>query len=160
MTTIDYFILAFLLIGAIHGYMKGFVKTLFTLGGFVIGLVVAYLLNEELGSTLAPHIDTNVNTARVICFFLLWVIIPLGLGFVGDMLTKIVGLMKMGFINSIGGALVGAAKYFIVASCLVAFCAYTKVLTEQREKSQVCQFMQGFSSSFVKAIPKNYKNGY
>ncbi|MCF0197449.1 MAG: CvpA family protein [Bacteroidaceae bacterium] len=160
MTTIDFFLLALLAIGAIRGYIKGFVNTLFTLGGFLIGLIVAYLINGELGSTLAPHIDTDVNTARVICFFLLWIVIPVGLGVVGQMMTKMIGLLKLGFINRLGGAAIGIIKYFMLATCLVAFCAYTKILPEQRAASPTCQFMQDFASSFVKAVPKQYKNGY
>lgn len=160
MAGFDILILVILAIGAFRGWRRGFVASLFTLGGCFVGLVVAYLLNSQLGTTLAPHIGTSLATARIIVFFLLWVVIPIGMGVAGQMITSILNFLNLGTLNRLGGAAVGLLKYFVVMACFVTFCSYAGIEKEAREHSVGCAFMESFTKAFISAVPEGYNNGY
>lgn len=162
MTTLDIILCVLLLLGAIRGFMKGFVAALCTLCGFLVGLLVAYMLNQRLGDTLAPYIGTSVTTARLVAFFLLWVVIPIGMGVVGQLITKLLSLIHLGFLNRLGGALMGFVKYFMVLTCCVMFASYMGIAKEHRSTSTGCVIMENFAKTYVKQVPKvlkNLKNG-
>lgn len=159
MSGLDIFVLILLAVGAFRGWRRGFVSALFTIVGFFAGLILAYMLNSQLGTTLVPYIGTSVRVARLICFFLLWVVIPLGFGFVGHMFTKLLDVLHLGFLDRLAGAVVGALKYFTAISCIVAFFSFWGIGREAIDSSVTCSFMNAFTKSFITAVPEAYKNG-
>lgn len=157
MTFIDVLIVLLLLFGAYRGYAKGGVVTTFKLCGFLVGLLVAYLLNEQLGYEMAPRINTNVTTARVICFFLMWIVIPFGMIVVGHMFTHVIEAVKLGIVNRVIGAVLGVAIYFMATSCCIGFLSYTRVGAEQLKDSKMAVHMLAFSRKFIDAVPPEFR---
>lgn len=107
MTTIDIIILVLLGIGAVVGFMEGFLKQLASVVGLVAGLLVARALFVMVGEKLAPQIGTSVTVAQIISFVAIWVAIPLILHIVASMLTKALEVVYLGGINRLFGALFG-----------------------------------------------------
>ena len=159
MCGLDIAILLLLGVGAVRGWCRGLVSSLFTLCGFFLGLVAAYMLNSRLGITIAPSLGTSLTVARIVSFFVIWVAVPIALGMVGKMLTGLLEVMQLGLLNRMGGALVGAVKYFAGLTCVVAFCSYANLCREPMSQSVACAFMEGFSRSFIDTMPREIGYG-
>lgn len=156
---LDAVILVLLVLGAVRGWQKGLVVSLFTLCGCLVGLVLAYMLNARLGVYLAPHIGAGVGIARALSFFLIWVAVPIGMGLVGRMFVGILNILCLGLIDKLGGAVLGVLKYSVGVACVVVFCSFVGIAKESLSRSVVCTFMEEFAKSFISSVPEEYSNG-
>lgn len=110
---IDIFIIVVLLWALFSGWRSGFVKEVTSLIGALVGLLIAATCYSAFGEYLAVNgSETNMVTS-VIAFFLLWIIVPIVLGFAANVLTKSLKGLHLGMPNSILGAVVSALKYII-----------------------------------------------
>lgn len=133
---IDIFIIIVLLWALFSGWRAGFVKEVTSMIGALVGLLVAATCYSAFGEYLAVNgSETNMVTS-VIAFFLLWIIVPIFLGFAANMLTKSLKGLKLGMPNSILGALVSALKYLILLSCVLNVMQSLHILNQEKaEKS-------------------------
>ena len=122
------------LYGAVTGWQSGFFKQLVSLGGFLVGLLVAALCYAWLGEYLAPHLGTSISITNLIAFVLLWVIVPIFLGFLADRLTGALKFMKLGTVNSLLGAALGAGKFVILLSCIFNAMTLLGLIGEEKRK--------------------------
>ncbi len=159
MCGLDAVILVLLAFGAVRGWQKGLVVSLFTLCGCLVGLVLAYMLNAKLGACLAPYIGTETGIARILSFFLIWVAVSIGMGLVGRMFVGVLNILCLGLINKLGGAVLGVLKYSVCVACVVVFCSFAGIAKESLSRSVLCTFVEEFTKLFVTSIPEGYYNG-
>lgn len=115
---IDIFLIVVFAWAVYQGWKQGFLKEIISSIGFLLGLFVAATCYSTLGKYLTDN-NSQVNTAtNVIAFFILWIIVPIVLGLVANMLTKALKGLKLGIPNSLLGALVSVIKYVILLSCI------------------------------------------
>lgn len=132
---IDIFIIVLLLWAAFNGWRSGFFKEVISSLGFLVGLLVAATCYQTFGEYLAVNgTETNMMT-NIIAFFLLWIIVPIALGLVANMLTKALKGMKLGLPNSILGAAVGVLKYIILISCVLNVMQRLNIMNEEKAES-------------------------
>lgn len=116
---IDIFIIVLMLWALYSGWRAGFIKELVSGLGILIGLLVAALCYSAFGKyLLVEGTETNMVTS-IIAFFLLWIAVPIVLGFVANLLTKALKGMALGMPNSILGAGVSLLKFLILISCVL-----------------------------------------
>ena len=129
---LDIFIIVVLLWALFSGWRAGFVKEGASMVGALVGLLVAATCYASFGEYLAVNgTETNMVTS-VIAFFLLWIIVPIVLGFAANILTKSLKGMKLGMPNSILGALISALKYLIILSCVLNVMQSLHILNEEK----------------------------
>lgn len=129
---LDIFIIVVLLWALFSGWRAGFVKEVASMVGALVGLLVAATCYASFGEYLAVNgTETNMVTS-VIAFFLLWIIVPIVLGFAANVLTKSLKGMKLGMPNSILGALISALKYLIILSCVLNVMQSLHILNEEK----------------------------
>ena len=116
---LDLFLCIVLLWSLYTGWRQGFIKELISAGGFLLGLVIAASCYTYLGDYLIRAHSQLGSMSNVVAFFLLWIISPIFLGFIANMLTKAVKGMKLGLPNSLLGAAVGGLKYIVLLSCVL-----------------------------------------
>lgn len=116
---IDLFIIVLLLWAAFSGWRAGLVKEVFSAGGFLVGLCVAATCYDSFGEYLAVDGSESNMFTGVLAFFILWIIVPIVLGFVANVLTRTLEVMCLGMPNSILGAVVGVIKYWVLMSCVL-----------------------------------------
>ena len=115
---IDLFVIILVLWAAFSGWRNGFLKEIISSAGFLIGLFVAATCYATLGKYLSVDgTETNMFTS-IVAFFILWIIVPIALGFGANLLTKAMKGIQLGMPNSILGALVGILKYALLISCV------------------------------------------
>lgn len=129
---LDIFIIVVLLWALFSGWRAGFIKEVASMVGALVGLLVAATCYSSFGEYLAVNgSETNMVTS-VIAFFLLWIFVPIVLGYVANVLTKSLKGMKLGMPNSILGALVSALKYLIILSCVLNVMQSLHILNEEK----------------------------
>ena len=88
MHVIDIIILVLIGIGVIQGLMKGSIKQLAQIVGFVAGLLLARGLFSTVAEQLAPALGTSITIAQILSFILIWVAVPIGCSLIASVLTK------------------------------------------------------------------------
>ena len=131
MNVLDIVILAVAVWGLAKGWASGFFRQVVSISGFLVGLVVAFLLYATLGDWLAPRIGSDVSVGRALAFILLWIGVPAGLSFAAHLLTKAASTVKLGGLNHLGGALLGGLKYLVFLSCVLNVAAWLDVMPAQ-----------------------------
>ncbi|MBR1889998.1 MAG: CvpA family protein [Alloprevotella sp.] len=130
----DIFILAVMIWAAYHGWRDGFLKQVVSSVGVIIGLVVAALCYRTFGEYLSIG-GTEMNAfTSVVAFFLLWIIVPIALGFVANVITKTLKVIKLGLFNSLAGTLVSMLKYLILLSCVFNVMSVLHIMDNERTK--------------------------
>lgn len=116
---LDVIVLAVLAVGLWQGVSDGFVKSLCSFAGFLVGLLVAYTFYLMVGEKIAPHLGKNVQAAPIVAFIILWLAVPIAMNFAGIVLTKFLDFICLGGLNKIGGAGFGVVKYFLGATLVL-----------------------------------------
>lgn len=119
MQTIDIIIAVLLALGLISGLRAGLVKQVCSLVGLIAGLLVARALYLPMGDWLTAELGTSPQTAHIVAFILLLVIVPLLFSLVGWLVSKILGFICLGWLNRLLGGVIGIAKYALLAGVVL-----------------------------------------
>lgn len=129
----DSVIVFLLLWAAVTGWRNGFLKELVSSVGFLIGLVIAAICYSHFGEYLAiVGSETNL-VLNIGAFFLLWIIVPIFLGFVANVMTKALKTVCLGWANSLAGSILAMAKYTLLLSCIVNVMSALHLLDAERK---------------------------
>jgi membrane protein required for colicin V production len=123
MNWLDIFLIILLIGATVGGFISGLIKTVFSLAGLIIGVILAGHYYVAL-STYLPFIPTEKGPpiSAFIIIFLAVMIIAALLGF---LLTKLISAVLLGWLNRLGGALLGLILGAIfVAAFLVIIARY------------------------------------
>lgn len=131
---IDIFLIVLLLWSAYSGWRQGFLKEIVSALGFLVGLLIAATCYSQLGEYLTKAGSQMGALTNVVAFLLLWIIVPIVLGFVANMLTKALKGMKLGLPNSLLGAAVSIVKFAVLISCVLNVMAGLRILDEEKTK--------------------------
>lgn len=134
--------------------MKGIIAMLFSLGGFLVGLGVAYFFYDPTALWLQPYVHTKVLYLQIAAFLLLWLCTMLCMAFIGQLLTSLMRVLQLGFLNRLGGALLGFAKVFGILTVVLMLCAKLNLFCEARATSQGSAFMEAFGKAFWTEVKK------
>ncbi len=146
MCALDILILAVALAGFAKGVTCGFFRQVVSIVGFFVGLWVAFMLYSALGDWIAPHIGSDVSAGRALAFILLWIGVPVGLSLLAYMLTKAVETVKLGWLNRLGGALLGGLKYMVFLSCALNVAFRIHLISDSAgERSRLCHPVRAVS---------------
>lgn len=137
MSGFDIFFLIVLALGAWRGWSNGLLKEVLGLVGVFVGFYVAYLLYEQVGSQLAPHLGTSPTVASIIAFALIWLGVPIILGLIGSLLTKLMDWIGLGSINSVGGVLVSLIKFWLLLGALANVLSITHLVNEETQQRSI-----------------------
>lgn len=116
---VDIFIIVLLGWALFSGWRHGFVKEIVSSVGMLVGLLVAATCYSTFSTFLAVDGSESNMITSIVAFLILWIVVPIGLGFVANVLTKALKGMKLGMPNSILGALVSGIKYLLLISCVL-----------------------------------------
>ena len=115
MNWLDIVILVLLVISAIGGFATGLIKTVFSLVGLIVGVVLAghFYVGFSNYLTFIP----GDNGPRVAAFIIIFLIVMIVAALLGILLTKIVSAIMLGWVNRLGGAVLGVilGAFFVAA---------------------------------------------
>ena len=109
-------IVIILALGAAIGCYQGAFKQIANLLGVVVGIIIAASLYKQGGELLASKCGASAGIAQVVAFVILVIIVPVCLGFVATLLTKLFSSIHLGFLNRLAGAVIGVVCYGLLLS--------------------------------------------
>ena len=77
MNYIDFVILLIAVVGALYGLIKGILRQLGSLGGFILGSVVSRVFGQSVASLMQQMFDLPAGVSRVIAYSLLFLLVYL-----------------------------------------------------------------------------------
>lgn len=135
MTLVDWIIVALLVGAVLGGFAQGFLRAVFSLGGLLLGLVLAAWNYQHVGSMLRHAIHSE-RAANAIAFLLIAILVTAVAGITGSLLSKALHKIGLGCLDRLAGAVFGLFQgAVLVTLCIlvtVAFFPKTQWLTESR----------------------------
>ena len=134
MEVIDIIILVLIGIGAISGLMRGSIKQLAQIVGFVAGLLLARGMFGVVAEQLAPALG-SITIAQILSFILIWVAVPIGCSLIASVLTKALNVVNLGWLNRLAGAMLGAVKLMLLIGLGIYVLEYIDPKSEMVSKT-------------------------
>ncbi|MBR1838766.1 MAG: CvpA family protein [Bacteroidaceae bacterium] len=146
---IDLFVCAVLLWALYNGWRQGLLRELVSALGWLVGLLVAATCYSFIGDYLVVEGSETNQFTSIAAFLLLWIAVPIFLGFVATLITKAVKNKAIGIPNAVLGALVSAVKFIILLSCAFNVMNALHIIGRERTEESclfqpVCQVLTVF----------------
>lgn len=113
MTGLDYVVLIFLGIGAVGGFMRGFIEEVLSLASWCLALLAVHYFHAPLTEWLSGHLPTETG-AGVLAFFLLLLIPYIAVRMIARRMGSASRDSAIGPIDRLLGFGFGAVKGFII----------------------------------------------
>ncbi len=124
MSWLDIAIIVIIGITAFVGLKNGIIKTVLTLAGVIVGVILAGLFYVALADRLTFIPQETV--ARVAAFAIILIAVILIAGIIAGVLKWFASIILLGWVNRLGGALLGLIMGSIFCGALLAI--WTKFL--------------------------------
>lgn len=119
MQTIDIIIAVLLVIGLISGLRDGLVKQVAGLAGLIGGLLLGRAFYMPVGAWLVSSLGVSVEAAHITAFILILIVVPLLLNLVGWLVSKILSVICLGWVNRLLGGAIGVLKYALFVGIVI-----------------------------------------
>ena len=121
MNFIDIVLGVVLLIGLYQGFKKGLLIEITGLIALVLGVYGAIHFSYLIGEYIEKYISSSSQYTEIVAFAVTFFIILILIAFVGKLLTKVLNLIALGFLNRLLGSLFGMLKMAIILSVVIIF---------------------------------------
>ncbi|WP_436514724.1 CvpA family protein [Ekhidna sp. To15] len=118
MDTFDFIILAVLGIGAIKGYLRGFIVELFSFIAFIIGLLLALELTIPVAENLFAE-SNYFEVIAVIVFISLFILLSMAIKMGAKAIKKALDMTPFGTLDNVAGAVAGLLKWAFLLSIVL-----------------------------------------
>lgn len=119
MNYLDIIIIVLLFVFGVAGWRKGIIIEAATLLGLGLGLYGAFHFSDYTAQELVNWVEINPKYLGVISFIVTFIVVALVVNLIGRLLSKVVKNLNLGFIDRLGGFLVGLAKGVLLCSLMV-----------------------------------------
>ncbi len=119
--TLDILIALLLAGGLFHGFMTGVVKQVASIFSMVAALIIGLQLMHPIGVSISQWTGISEGIAPLLGFVAVFGLVHVGVFVIVKMVEKVIGVLKLGFVNRILGSGFGLFKAGIALS--VAFLA-------------------------------------
>ena len=123
MLTFDLFILGFLAVFIISGFMMGFIRLICWFFGIVIGVWLAGVYYESVARWFITYVKTPENLSRVISFFLIFLLVSKIVSLIFKLLDRLFKILSIipftKTLNRLAGLVLGAIEALLILSVLI-----------------------------------------
>lgn len=124
MTAFDLMVIGVVGLSAIFAFMRGFVRVAVSLVAWVVAVLGAIHFSSLLGGML-PDFGESPETRYVAAFALILIGILIVGGLLGNVLSRLMRVAGLGFLDRMLGAIFGVARGLLIAVVLVLFAGLT-----------------------------------
>lgn len=118
---IDILVLIPIVMGLVKGVQNGFIDEVIAIGGIIVAFLGANLIGGSVAQWLVGTLHCNLIVAEIIAYVLIFVICMLILRGIGRLLSKLLDVVLLGWLNRLLGAFFGATKWLLIVTVIV-FC--------------------------------------
>lgn len=122
LTCADWIFVVLLALSVLGGFRQGFFRAVFSLGGLLVGLVLAEWNYARVARLLLPVVRFDA-VADVVGFLLIAVLVMCIAGIIGAVLAKVLHSIGLGCVDRLAGAAFG----FLQGALLVMLCILVTV---------------------------------
>lgn len=119
MNTIDLTILVIAVLGALQGAFKGFVLSITSLIGLILGFYISLRFAWYIEFILRQQTGSDTPFLHILAFVLCYVLVIIIMYIIGKSIEKVLELASLGCLNRITGALFGIFKGLLLVSALI-----------------------------------------
>jgi membrane protein required for colicin V production len=135
MTFVDWIILAILVCAVLGGFAQGFLRSVFSLGGLVLGLVLG-AWNYPRAAVMIRHMVPSTELANAVGFLVIALLVAVIANLLGHMVSKVFQTLGLGCLDRLAGGVFGFFQgTLVVTVCIlvtVAFFPNAEWLTRSR----------------------------
>ena len=121
MNSLDYILLIPLLYGLYRGFTKGLIIELASLLALTLGIYGALHFSSFTFEFLSHYVEIKTVYLQLVSYGLTFLIIVMLISFTGKILTMLIKLVALGFINRMMGAIFGGIKVLLILSVFISF---------------------------------------
>jgi len=121
MATLDIILALFLSYFAFRGFSNGFIVSIATLIGLVLGFYAASHFSEFTANWLKHDLGLESSNIKLIAYIVTFASVVVLIFLLGRFLTGVVKTVGLGIVNRLAGAIFGIAKGVLIASFLFMF---------------------------------------
>ncbi len=121
MNTLDIVLALILIIAFFVGFSRGFLLSLASLVGVIVGVYGAFYFSDYVARPLTSWFHMSAETTHLIAFIITFFLIALIFSIIGNLLTKVADFAMLGIFNKILGAVFNVLKYAFILSVLFMF---------------------------------------
>jgi len=154
-TSFDIVFALIILISTFAAFRKGLIRALLSIGGLIVGIVVASWNYQAIANRIGQLV-TNRVAAEVIAFLLLFTLVVAAVTWVASLLQKTINAVGLGFVDNILGAVFGFFRGVLLgALALMAFAAFAPGAEWLRNSQLAPYFLQG-AHALSFAVPESF----
>lgn len=160
MNTLDIVFCVILGFLGIRGIFRGLIKEIASILGLVLGFVLANSYHAEVSPLLEAQLGGPglANLAAYLGIFLGTVTVVF---LIASLLRKILKLIMLGWLDSIGGGALGVFKGLLLCSIIVmALTAFLPAKAEILATSQIVPHINTFNTLLSNALPKEMRDQF
>jgi len=117
-TWLDIVLVTLIAVGAIRGFMRGLIREGMAFGGLGVGLVLASQWYSEVAETLRPFVGGG-GLLDGLSYMLVVLAVLSVATLLTVIITRVIRLLLVGWIDGVGGLLFGAAQGAVLATMLL-----------------------------------------
>ncbi len=159
MSQIDIVIIVFAILGAIQGIFKGFILSIASLLGLILGYYLSLRFAWYFEDLLVKPTGDHTIFIHLLSFVICFTLVVIAVYFLGRALQKALELTPLGCINRIMGALFGAFKGLLFVSAIIYIVEIadknnTLISQQNKEESVLYKPMAKLIPSLVPQVKK------
>ena len=134
---IDVLFIIFLLLAIFRGLRHGFIIAVVSLVAWIIGIAAAIKLSAVAASYGRTHMHLPPRWLPVLAFFLVFLVVVLGLHAIAKLIEKAVDLAMMGWLNKLIGVLLYAFLYITTLSVMLFYAVQIHLISSHTLSASV-----------------------
>lgn len=160
MSILDIIFCVILALLAVRGIFRGLIREVAS----ILGLVLAFVLANSYYAELAPRLEellggpTLANLAAYLGIFLGTMLV---IFLLASFIRKVLRMVMLGWLDSLGGGALGAFKGALLCSIIVmALTAFLPPKSEILANSQLLPYVNQFNTLLSEALPKEMRDQF
>ena len=105
MNWVDIVIIIYLCLSVLSGFMQGLIRTVLSIIGLIVGIILAAHFYKQLGDILT--FISNKNVAYVVAFIIILLVVIGIAALIAWILRSLIKAIMLGWVDKIGGAVLG-----------------------------------------------------
>lgn len=163
MQTIDIIITVLLIIGLIGGLHDGAVKQIAGLAGLIGGLLLGRAFYLPVGKWLVATFGLSTEVAYITAFIVILIVVPLLFSVVGWLVSKLLSIICLGWVNRLLGGLVGVLKSALLVGVIITGIEFfdqrdSLIAAEKKESSVLYYPIYDATGIFFNGIKEEFSN--
>ena len=119
MGTVDIIILICFIPALIQGVRKGFIAQLTALISTIVGAWLSFRFSDTVCDWLKQYIEVSEQMLHIIAFVVIMIIVVLLLNLVGRLITSVVKLVMLGWLDKLLGVVFALLKTSLILGILI-----------------------------------------